>query len=57
MSFVPESLEEVEGGILSSEADRLRSVGTKNDLFTLRERGKGDIGHADFTERASGGAE
>ena len=57
MSLVPESLEEVEGGILSSEADRLGSVGEKNDLFTFRQRGKGDIGHADFIERAAGGNE
>ena len=57
MSLVPESLEEVEGGIFSSKADRLGSVGQINDLFAFRQRGQGDIGHADFTERSAGGAE
>ncbi len=57
MSLVSESLEEVKSRILSSEADRLGSVGTKDYLITFRQRGKGHIGHADFVERTAGGSE
>ena len=56
MRLVSEPLEEVEGGICSSEADRIGLVWTKNDLFTLRQRSKGYIGHTDIIERTSGSA-
>ena len=57
MRLVSEPLEEVESGICSSEADRIGSVWTKNDLFTFRQRSKGYIGHTDVIERTSGSAE
>lgn len=48
MGLVPETLQEVEGWIFSSETDGIGTIGPKNNLFSLRQRGEGDVGDAEF---------
>ncbi len=48
MGLVPETLQEVEGWIFSSETDGIGTIGPKNDLFSLRQRGEGDVGDAEL---------
>ncbi len=57
MSLVPESLEEVEGGSLSCETDRIGSIGAEDDLFSLRQGCEGDVRHAEFLECTASGTE
>ena len=57
MSLVPESLEEMESRIFSSETDGIGSIGTENDLLAFCQSGKRDIGHVKFLECAPRGTE